>query len=142
MSKVEPLCQIIGIATKEFSNKEIQFIEAELFLRLCDELKEAYKENNREYCNIINLWMEREDGMLEINFMQQVVNDILLTGEYTLEGIAYYTQTPEEVIYNIIIGSNKTPSLNLARKIIEIHRSIRPDLYLNLMKKILTKHDN
>ncbi len=76
--------------------------------------------------------------MLEGNFIRLVINDILLTEEYTVQGIACYTQTPEDVIYDIAMGNNLAPSFPLSRKIIEIHRSIRPDLYSNILKKILS----
>jgi len=137
MPTVELLCQMIdGVIPSKFSKDEKQFIEAELFIRLCEELKEVYKKYYKEYYSLIKLSTEMENTMLESNFIQCVINDILLTEEYTLQGIAFHTQIPEEIIYDIVIGSNKEPSLPLARKIIEIHRSIRPDLYLNLMKKI------
>ena len=78
-----------------------------------------------------------ENIMLEANFIRCVINDILLTNEYTLQGIAYYTQTPEDVIYDIAVGNNQSPSFPLSRKIIEIHRTIKPDLYRNILKKII-----
>lgn len=74
--------------------------------------------------------------MLEENFLQFVINDILSTKEYSLEGIAQYADISEEVIYDILTGSHKIPSLPLSRKIIELHKSVRQDLYSQIFKKI------
>jgi len=42
--------------------------------------------------------IEKEKSMIESNFIRCIINDILSTEEYTLPGIAYYTDTPEEII--------------------------------------------
>lgn len=84
--------------------------------------------------------LEKETTMLESNFLSFVINDILLTREYSLEGIARYTQTTEEVIYDVISGLNSSPSLLLSKKIINLHRSVRPTLYQETMKKIAAEY--
>jgi hypothetical protein len=138
MAAEEFLCQIAGINPQKFSKNENLFLEAELFIRACDELKEVFKIKYKEYSDLIQTIAEMENNMLEANFIKCIINDILLTEEYTLEGIACYTQTPEEVIYDIATGNNITPSLSLSRKIIEIHRSVRADLYKDIFKKIIS----
>jgi hypothetical protein len=77
---------------------------------------------------------------MEDNFARCLVNDILLTEEYTLQGIAYYTQTPEEVIVEVAMGQNTRPSAILLRRIIELHRMVRSELYREMMKKIANEY--
>ncbi len=77
--------------------------------------------------------------MIEANFIRCIINDILSTEEYNLPGIAYYTDTPEDVIYEVAAGCNVRPTLLLARKIIELHRLVRPHLYREIMNKIINE---
>lgn len=137
MSATEFLCQLVGVSPAKLSKEENIILEMELFTRLCEELKEVFKIKYRDYFRAIKFNnTEWENIMLEANFVRCVINDILSTEEYTLDGIAYYTQTPEEVVYELAMGWNTSPSAALLRKIIELHRSVRRDLYDAMMKKI------
>jgi hypothetical protein len=78
-----------------------------------------------------------EKTMLEEQLARNIVSDIISSGEYASEGIAYYTQTHEDVIFEIYAGRNTNPSSILLRKIIELHRLVRPGLYKNIMKKVI-----
>ena len=51
-------------------------------------------------------------------------------------GIAYYVQMPEDVIYELVTGLNKNPSLELSRKIVELHKSVRIELYQAVLEKV------
>ncbi len=74
--------------------------------------------------------------MLETNLIRFIINDILSTKEYDLSGIALYTDTPEDVIYDLACGCNINPTFLLSRKIIELHRMARPNLYQEIANKI------
>ncbi len=74
--------------------------------------------------------------MIEAKFLLFVINDILDSEEYTLTGIANETQIPEEVISDIATSVNDSPSLYVSRKIIDLHRTVRPDFYREVVKKI------
>ena len=78
--------------------------------------------------------------MLEAYFVCLIIKDILSSEEYTLDGIARYTDTPEEVVEEILSERNKNPSARFLRRLIELHRSIRPSLYLMIMKKITSAY--
>jgi hypothetical protein len=78
--------------------------------------------------------------MVEENFIVDVIKDLLISQEYSLEGIAHYTQTPEEVICDIAAGWNQSPSLQLSRKLISLHRLARPHLYREIMKKVVADY--
>ncbi|HVX00513.1 MAG TPA: hypothetical protein VHA52_08780, partial [Candidatus Babeliaceae bacterium] len=112
----------------------------ELFTRVCEALRDIFKTQFTEYFRLMKFNIEMENAMLEENFIRCVINDIISTEEYSLAGIAYYTQTPEDVIYDLASGRNICPSLPLSRKIINLHRSIRPCLYKNILKKITSEY--
>jgi len=134
------LCQIIGINPKNFSKEENILLEAEFFTRLCEKLEIFFRDKYRSYFCLLKLNTNMESVMREDNLVYCVVNDILSTKEYTLDGIAYHTEIPEEVLYEAAMGSNKTPSANLLRKVIELHRSVRPELYREIMEKVAMEY--
>lgn len=136
MSAVQELCCLYGIDPKNFSKEENFLLEANLFTHICEELKEIFRNQNTEFFRLIKFTKEMENEMLEANFIRFVINDILSTEEYTLDGIAYYSDSSEEVIQEVAVGLNTSPSLALARKIIELHRTIRPTLYREILNKI------
>ena len=138
MPAPELFCKIVGISGNNLSRDEIFIFEADIFTRICQELKELMKKDHRSYFYLMKFNEEMEDAMLETGLIRFVINDILLTGEYSLEGIAYYTQTPEDVICDVATGHNTAPSLPLSRRIIELHRSVRPQLYQEIVKKIIS----
>lgn len=136
MSAIQPLYLFLGIDAHEFSKLELQFLEAELFVRICIELKETIREKNKTYLRILKFNFKKEDIMLDIEFIRYIINDILSTGEYNLAGIALYTHTSEDVIYELASGCNTNPTFLLSRKIIELHRTVRPNLYRKIINKI------
>ncbi len=139
MSAMEPFCLLADINPQQFSKLENNLLESEFFIRLYDKWKIIFKEKNEVYFHLLKLDREKEDEMLEQNFIRYLLNDIVLTENYSLMGIALYTYLPEEIIYNFVRGYNIQPSMIELRKIMELHRSIKPDLYKKLMKKIVSE---
>lgn len=136
MPALDWLCHIVGINSHQFSKEENLLLEIELFYRLCNQLKEFFSTQFKEYFQLIKMNAEMESVIMEANFMRCIINDILLSEAYTLSGIALYTQTPEDLIYEVAAGCNTRPSFYLSRRIIELHRSARPELYKAIMLKI------
>jgi hypothetical protein len=140
MSATEFLCNLLEIYPHQLSLIEKLVLEIELFARICDELKTFFKERYKDYHHLMKLNKEAEDAMLDANLLRNIVNDILATEEYSLEGIALYTEAPEDVICDIVTGRIKEPSLRLSRKIIDLHRSVRPHLYQQMVRKIIADY--
>lgn len=136
MTAMEPLCQLIGISPEQLTPEENLILEAELFITVCEELKELIKLHYRDYFSLMKLSKEMENTMIENEFIRCVINDILITEEYSLPGIACYTDTPEDVIHEVVTGTNNNPSWTFSRKVIELHRSVRPEIYRTILKKI------
>ena len=74
--------------------------------------------------------------LLESIFVKEIIYDILATDEYTIQGIALYTDIHEEVIQEILSGSNINPSGTLLQKLIKLHETVRKELYIDIFKKI------
>jgi hypothetical protein len=136
MPAEELLCYSVGIDPCRFSKEENIIVEVELFARVCEELKKIFKDKLNEYSQFIKLNTHLEEEMLDAKLIYCVINDILITQEYSVLGIAHYTRMPEDVIYDVALGQNTNPSLTLSRKIIELHRRVRPDLYAKVIKRI------
>lgn len=137
MAAMELLCHLIGVDSQKLSKEENLILEAILFTRLCDELKEILRKQYKNYFYLMRLDLKLEDDVLEESFIRCILNDILASEAYTLPGIAIYTQTPEDALYEILSGNNNNPSLTLSRKIIELHLSIRKELYQSILVKIV-----
>jgi hypothetical protein len=103
------LCELIGIDSQVFSREENSIIEAELYTRIYHAMAEYFKVRYKDYFRLIKFNATMVNDMMEENFARCLVNDILSTEEYTLQGIANYTQTPEEVIEEVAIGQNTRP---------------------------------
>lgn len=137
MSAANLLWHLEGVNSSLLSNEEMFLLEAELFMRICEELKRVFIIQYKNYFRIMKFNAEMENAMMEAYYVRCVINDILSTEEYSLPGIAYYTHKPEDVIFDVATGKNTDPSSSLLRKIIELHRTVRPNLYREIMKKIL-----
>ena len=140
MSAVQPLCHLMGIDSHKISKEENVLLEAELFIRIYKELNELFRKQYQNYFYLMKFTKRMEETMLDTNFIRFVIKDILTTEEYSLAGIAYYTNTHEDVLLEIIAGCNTSPSAIFQRKIIELHREVKRDLYHQIIKKITLEY--
>lgn len=136
MPAIEPLCYLVGINPIHFSKKEVSLLEAELFVSIYHELKEYFRQQYKVFFQLMKFNLIMEDTMLENNFIQIILNDILSTEEYTLAGIARYVDTHEDVIQELASGLNTKPLAICLRRTIELHKIVRRDLYQSIGKKI------
>ncbi len=136
MSIMEPLYRLAGLTPSRLTEEQSLILEADIFARISEELKEIFRKTHREYFCLMKFTKEMENMMLESNFVRLIIQDTLETGEYNLEGIAHYTDTHEEVIEEMMIGRNVSPSAAFLRKLIDLHRSVRPELYKEIIKKV------
>lgn len=136
MPALEPLCHLLGVSTKGLTKEECFLLEADLLTQICDHLKEVFREDHKRYFNLLKFTKEKEDCMLEAKFFSLIIHDILSTNDYTLEGIANYTDFQMDVIQEVYVGQNSNPSALLLRRLIELHKVVRRELYLHLTHKI------
>jgi len=136
MPAIQILSQFLLRDDIKFSKHESTLLEVELFTRICEELKEIINVENRDYFRLLKINNEKGKFMIETNFIRCIIKDIISTEEYNLSGIACYTGAPEDTIYDVAIGGNNSPSFSLSQKIIDLHRTVRPQLYRSIINKI------
>lgn len=139
MAAMEPLCLLIGIDPKKLSKKQNQLLEGMLYARIGAELKEIMRHQYKHYFDLMKLTKDQGDSMIEEKFIQNILNDIISSKKYDLQGIACYTDTHVDVIYELMTGINTQPSALCFRKIIELDRTARPELYQAIGEKIATE---
>ena len=139
MSAVQPFCYLIGINPQKLSKQENILLEAIIFVGLCDVLKEFFKEQHKTYFKLMKFTVEMENAMIDAHFMRLIINDILKTGEYSLEGIAYYMDLPQEVVCEVAAGHNTNPSAIFFQKTLALHCEVKRDFYQEIIKTIFKK---
>jgi hypothetical protein len=139
MPAMESLSTLIGICPDMVSKKTNRLLNTELFYQIYLALQSCLKKRYLPYLKLTKVSKELEKIMIDNKFMCEIVNDILATGTYTLEGIALYTQTTEDDIYEIASGINQNPSIFLSIKILELHREAQADLYKMMITDIIKK---
>ena len=137
MLSMELLPQSAIIAQDKFSKHQLYILEAGLFNLICDELKDYFAEEQKKYFRLLKTTPHKENEMIEETLARCVVKDIISSGMYTLSGIARYTHSSEDVLFDIVSGQNRDPSTNLFSRIIKLHQSVRPDLYRDILKKLV-----
>jgi hypothetical protein len=140
MPATEPFCRLIGVNPNKLTKEESYLVEAELFTRICNELMEIFKIQYKDDPLLLKTNIEMESAMFDINFIRLIIRDILSTDEYSIQGIAIYTDTHEDVVCEVITGRNLSPSATFFRRIIELHRSVKRDVYNSIIKKITTQY--
>ncbi len=136
MSSVEPLYRLASTDLSKFSQDERKILEAGFFSGVCNQLKNVFRQQHKEYFTLMKFTIQMENTMLDANFICLIIKDILATNEYTITGIAHYMNVHEDILHEIIIGLNTNPSAILLQKIIDLHRSVRADLYREIIDKI------
>ena len=140
MSTIEPLCFLARVIPYKLSKQENLLLEAELFSRIYIELKNFFGQQHKDFFRLMNFTVDMEDTMLEANLLRFIIQDILLTEMYTLQGISYYSDTHEDVLQEIINGRNTSPSVKLFRRMVELHREVKRDFYHAMIKKIMLEY--
>lgn len=107
---------------------------------MCHELTEVFMSRYKEYQQLIKAESNLEGNMRSIQFIQEMIRDILVTEEYSLEGIAVHTGIPEEVLSDVAAGVNTDPTFYLSKKLFELHIGVRRDLYDGIMRKMASEY--
>jgi len=141
VSKADLVCCLLG-PTPTLYPSEKNLLEIKLFFHICNELTKIFNSRYSEFQRLIKFSHYQEDSMCNIQVMQEIIKDILSTNEYSLTGIATHTQIPEEILTDLIIGINNNPTFESSKKIFELHISVRPKLYDEIMKKIAFEYLN
>jgi hypothetical protein len=131
------LYQLMKTPSFRFPKKEKQLLESAFFITLSEGLKDFFMGQKPE--SVTNDNFNKEKMMFEDDFIILLIEDILATGEYNLEGIAYYTDTHIDVINEIILKQSINPSVKFIKKLMELHRSVRNELYDTIVKRFVNE---
>ncbi len=82
-----------------------------------------------------------ESYAVDSRILQFIIESIVETGEYTLEGIAHYTRIPFDVIFDAACGNNTQLSITLWIKIVDLYMQIKPELTRLLFNKLIEIKD-
>lgn len=142
MAKTDLVCCLLRQKSHTFTPAEKILLEMLLFIRIYHELRDFFKSRYKDYQKLIksNINQEEEGMNNGIKLMQEIIKDILSTDEYSLAGIATYTHIPEDVLSDVAAGMNPNPTLEVSRKLLELHIMVRRNLYDNIVKKIISDY--
>jgi hypothetical protein len=97
-----------------------------LFLQLF----ESTIQNNQDHISM-------ECYAMDNKMIQLLIHRIVETGDYTLQGVAYYTRIPFDVIFDAACCNNNQLSLTLLIRIMELYLQVNPDIERILIDRLL-----
>lgn len=142
MTAIQSWSFLMGLDSKLLTKKEKYLFEAETFFRILSEVKEIFREKYKSFFYLMKYTIEMENTMLETNYVSLIIEDILETEEYNLQGLAYYTDTPLEILQEVMAGINKYPSAMLLQRCLELHREVKRDVYRTVLRKIAIEYSS
>jgi hypothetical protein len=74
---------------------------------------------------------------MESKIIQFLISGIVESGDYTLEGIAYYTRIPFDVIMDAACGKNSEFSITPWAKIVDLYIQVNPEVTQVLFDKLV-----
>ena len=117
---------------------ERKFLKAFLLGRLHQLFFEVFREKMQ--CHHNNFSMECY--AVDSKIIQFIIQDIIETGHYTLEGIAYHTHIPFDVIYDAACGLNNQFSITPWARIVGLYLQVKPEVAQELTAKLLETSNN
>lgn len=127
MASINLLESVFKVRNRDISEKERILLEM-IFL------KYLYSELMQTFAPKVPKW---DGNMLGDSVIKFLINDLLLSEEYSLKGLAEYTSYCEDVIYDVALGVNRQPTLEFSAKIVELHFLARRDLYTPIINKAI-----
>ena len=91
-----------------------------LYQLFCELFKKKIRLNNH--------YSLLESYAMDSKIIQLLIQGILETGEYTLEGIAYHTRIPIEVIYDVACGIHNQFSITPWQGLWVLYMQVKPDI--------------
>ncbi len=90
----------------------------------------------------VDMFGEKNNYSLECYAMDSKIIQLLLkgiveTGEYTLEGIAYHTHIPFDVIYDAACGISDQFSITPWARVADLYMQVKPEIANVLIERLL-----
>jgi hypothetical protein len=112
---------------------ERKFLKAFLLGHLHQLFFELFKEKMQSHHNNFSL----ECYAVDSKIIQFIIQDIIETGHYTLEGIAYHTRIPFDVIYDAACGLSNQFSITPWARVVGLYLQVKPEVAQELTTKLL-----
>jgi len=123
-------------ATKSFSKNERKLLKAFLISYLhklfC---KIFYEKFQSAFVNNIDYTME--SYAMDGKIIQVLINEIIETGEYTLEGIANYTRIPLDIIVDASFCNSNKLSITPWARIVDLYMQVKPEMSGLFFEKLI-----
>jgi hypothetical protein len=74
---------------------------------------------------------------MDNQIIQHIIKDILETGDYTMEGIAYYTKVPFDVVCDAASGIHNQLSITSWASIVNLYLQVKPDISQMLVDRLI-----
>ncbi|MBV8802448.1 MAG: hypothetical protein JO131_05720 [Gammaproteobacteria bacterium] len=78
---------------------------------------------------------------MDSQIIKFLIENIIQTGEYTLEGIALYTQIPFDIIYDAACGINNQFTITPWARVIDLYLQVYPNIEEILIKRLIEIKD-
>ena len=121
------------LAVKSFMKNERKLLKVFLLGRLYQIFCELFQNKIQDS----QYFFPTECYKMDSKVIQVLIQCIISTGEYTLEGIAHYTHIPFDVIYEAACGINKQFSIIPWSKITDLYLQVNPHIEQVLIDKLL-----
>src|SRR3990167_3276325 len=106
MTASQPLCMLLDIDPKKLSKEKRLILEAEMFVRIYEKFQEKFGNELKNYLKLLKSNFYEEKSMFDEDFVQAFIQNMLSSGEYTLEGITNYTGVPEDFLMDMVFRRN------------------------------------
>ena len=74
---------------------------------------------------------------MDSKVIQLLIQGIVESGEYTLEGIAFYTHIPFDVLYEAACGIGNQFSITPWARVVDLYIQIKPDIAQVLISRLI-----
>lgn len=74
---------------------------------------------------------------MDSKIIRLLIQGIVETGDYTLEGIAYHTHIPVDIIYDAAYGMNNELSITPWSRIVDLYIQVKPEIAEVLVDKLV-----
>jgi hypothetical protein len=75
--------------------------------------------------------------VMDSKILQLIIKGIIETGEYTLQGIAYHTHIPEDILYDAASGISNQFSVTPWARLVDLYLQVKPDTAQVLINRLL-----
>lgn len=118
--------------TFDYKTIERKILKIFLGSRLYQLFHEIFKNKIKQNNNYL-----MEGYSMDSKIIQLLIQNIVDTGEYTLDGIAYHTRIPFDVIYDAVCGINNQFSITPWMRIVDLYLQVKPEVALLLNERLL-----